>query len=80
VKTQKNLAQYLAAAASRPALYTLALSDRYCRLVVDGCGAHALLDLAGHGQEGLLDVGSALGGGLQERDSEAVSELLKDEV
>jgi hypothetical protein len=45
-------------------------------LVVDGGVAHALLDLAGHGEEGLLDVAGVLGGGLEEGDSEAVCELL----
>lgn len=50
----------LAAAAAGAALHALALSDGHCGLIVDGCGAHALLDLAGHGQESLLDVGGAL--------------------
>ena len=50
----------LAAASARSALHALALADGHRRLVVDGRGAHALLDLAGHGQEGLLDVGGAL--------------------
>jgi hypothetical protein len=39
--------------------------------------ALALLDLPSHGQEGLLDVGSVLSRGLEERDSKAVSELLQ---
>lgn len=55
----------------------LALADLHARLgVVSRCGAHALLDLAGHGQEGLLDVAGVLCGGLEEGDSEAVGELL----
>jgi len=45
-------------------------------LVVDGRVAHALLDLAGHGQEGLLDVAGVLGRGLEEGDAEAVCEFL----
>ena len=43
------------------------------------CGSlrsHTLLDLAGHGQESLLDVGGVLGRSLEEGNSEAVSELL----
>lgn len=39
-------------------------------------GAHALLDLARHGEEGLLDVAGVLRGGLEEGDAEAVGELL----
>lgn len=41
-----------------------------------GLGTHALLDLAGHGQESLLDVRGVLGRGLKEGDSQAVGELL----
>jgi len=33
--------------------------------------------LAGHGEEGLLDVASVLGGGLEEGYAEAVGEFLK---
>lgn len=39
-------------------------------------GAHTLLDLARHGEEGLLDVAGVLRGGLEEGDAEAVGELL----
>jgi hypothetical protein len=39
-------------------------------------GFVSLLDLRGHGHEGLLDVGGALGGGLDERNAQGVSELL----
>jgi hypothetical protein len=66
----------LAAATTGSALYALALSDRDGWLSVGGCGSHTLLDLAGHGQESLLDVGGALRGGLEEWDAEAVCELL----
>ena len=66
----------LAAAAARSALYTLALADGDCGLRVGGCGTHALLDLAGHGKESLLDVGGALCGGLEEGNAEAVCEFL----
>lgn len=56
----------------------LALADLHARLgVVSRCGTHALLDLAGHSQESLLDVAGVLRGGLKEGDSEAVSELLR---
>lgn len=38
--------------------------------VVGGDGAaHALLDLAGHGKESLLDIAGVLGGGLEEGDA-----------
>jgi hypothetical protein len=66
----------LAAAATGSVLHALALSDGDCGLGVGGCGTHALLDLAGHGEESLLDVGGALCGGLEEGDAEAVCELL----
>jgi hypothetical protein len=36
-----------------------------------------VLDLLGHGQESLLDVGSVLGRGLEERNSELVGEFLR---
>lgn len=40
----------------------LALANLYAGLsVVGGCGSHALLDLAGHGEESLLDVAGILG-------------------
>lgn len=49
--------------------------------VVGGDGAaHALLDLAGHGKESLLDVASVLGGGLEEGNAQAVGELLLVDV
>jgi hypothetical protein len=57
-------------------LHALSCSDRDCWLGVGGCGSHALLDLAGHGQERLLDVGGALCGSLEEGDAEAVRKLL----
>ena len=38
--------------------------------------SHALLDLTRHGQESLLDVARVLGRGLEERDAEAIGELL----
>ena len=41
-----------------------------------GLGTHTLLDLAGHGQESLLNVGGVLGRGLEEGDAQAVGELL----
>lgn len=55
----------------------MALADLDGRLgVVGSCGAHALLDLPGHGQEGLLDIAGVLGRGLEEWNTQAVSELL----
>jgi hypothetical protein len=66
----------LAAAAAGSALYTVSLPDRDSWLGVGGCGAHTLLDLAGHGEESLLNVGRALRGGLEEGNAEAVCELL----
>jgi len=48
-----------------------------CFCVVGGdAAAHALLDLARHRQESLLDVACVLGRGLEEGDSEAVGKLL----
>lgn len=44
--------------------------------VVGGSGAHTLLDLASHRQEGLLDIASVLGRGLEKWDAQAVGELL----
>ena len=59
----------------------MALADLHARLGVVGCGgSHALLDLAGHGQEGLFNVAGVLGGGLEEGDAEAVSEFLHSSV
>ena len=45
-------------------------------LVLARGGAHALLDLPGHGQEGLLDVARVLGRRLEEGDTEGVCEFL----
>ena len=55
---------YLTAATGAAGLHALALADLHGGLVVDGGVAHALLDLAGHGKESLLNVGGALCGGL----------------
>lgn len=56
---------------------TLALADLYAGLGVVGCGGtHALLDLAGHGQESLLDVAGVLCRGLEEGNTQAVGEFL----
>lgn len=57
----------------------MALADLDRRLgVVGGCGSHALLYLASHGQESLLDVAGVFGRGLEEWDAQAVGELLYD--
>lgn len=42
--------------AGRTRLHSLTLSDLDGRFVVDGCGAHSLFNLSGHGQEGLFDI------------------------
>lgn len=71
-----SCADALAAASAGTALYALALPDGHCGLGVGRGCAHALLDLAGHGQEGLLDVGCALGRSLEEGNAEAVCKFL----
>lgn len=70
----------LAASTGRARLDSLALADRDRGLVVHRGRAHALLDLPGHGQKGLLDVGSVLGRRLEEGDAEAVGEFLPSPV
>ena len=56
----------------------MARADLHVRLgVVRCCAAHALLDLAGHGEESLLDVAGVLGRGLEEGDAQAVGEFLR---
>lgn len=66
----------LAATAGGARLDSLALANLDRGLVVDCSGTHPFLDLSGHGQECLFDVGGTLGGGLQERNAQAVGELL----
>jgi hypothetical protein len=52
-----------------------------CFRVVGGdAAAHALLNLARHRQEGLLDVARVLGRCLKEGNSEAVGKLLQNDV
>ncbi len=58
-------------------LDTLSLTNLHSRLVVYGRGAHALLDLSGHRQEGLFDIRRILGRCFQKWDSEAISKFLK---
>lgn len=70
----------LTTATSAAALDGATLTNLNGWLVVDSGVTHALLDLTGHGQEGLLDVGCVLGRGLEERNAEAVSELLFDSI
>lgn len=67
---------YLAAAACRSRLNTLALTDLHSWLVVDGGSPHALFDLPCHRQEGLFNVRGILGRGLKEWDSQAVGKFL----
>jgi hypothetical protein len=57
-------------------LYTLPLSDVDLLLVLAGRGSHALLDLTGHCEESLFDVGCILGRGFEKWDPKAVSEFL----
>lgn len=60
----------LAAAAVVVVTNALALADLHAGLGVVRCGGtHALFDLAGHGEEGLLNVAGVLGRGLEERDA-----------
>ncbi|KAI7091953.1 small GTP-binding protein [Hortaea werneckii] len=61
---------------SAAGLHTLTLTDLHSWLVVHGRVTHALLDLAGHRQEGLLDVASVLCRSFEERNAEAVCEFL----
>lgn len=74
--TPKVSLNSLAAAASGARLNTGSLSDRYGGLVVDGRRTHTFLDLSGHGQESLLNVGGALCRSLQEGYAKAVCEFL----
>ena len=68
---------HLAAAVVGGRADALALADLHAGLgVVGRRGTHALLDLAGHGQESLLDVAGVLGGSLEERNAQAVGEFL----
>lgn len=67
----------LAAAARRPRLNALTLPNLHCWLVVHRCCTHALLDLAGHGEEGLFNVVCVLRGCLEKWDAEAVGKFLK---
>jgi hypothetical protein len=57
-------------------LHALSATDLYRGLVVRGRRTHPLFDLAGHSQEGLLNVAGVLGRGLKEWDAKAVSEFL----
>lgn len=74
--TNANSSPPLAAAATGPALHALTLTDGDGGLSVGSCSTHTFLDLTGHGKESLLDIGGALGRGLEERNAEAVCELL----
>lgn len=68
----------LAAAAVRRVGNVVTGANLHTRLSVgSSLRALALLDLSGHSQECLLDVGGVLGRGLEERNSQAVSELLE---
>lgn len=54
----------------------MSAADLHGWLVVGGGRAHALLDLAGHGEEGLLDVAGVLSGGFEEWDTEVIGQVL----
>ena len=77
VRSMSPLPSNLAAATSAARLHALPLADLHGWLVVDGRVAHTLLDLAGHGQESLLDVAGVFGRCLEEGDAEAVCEFLQ---
>merc|ERR1712093_107168 len=66
----------LTAATGRSWLHTLTLSNLYRRLVVCCGSTHSLLDLAGHSQESLLNIGCVLSRRLEEWNAKAVSEFL----
>ena len=76
ITRQQEKSTRLAAAASRSRLHALSATNLYRRLVVCGCRAHPLFDLAGHGQEGLLNIAGVLGRGFKEWDAKAVSKFL----
>lgn len=76
VTSQSNCSCLAAAVVSRGS-NALSLADLHTGLgVVRRRGAHALLNLASHGQESLLDVARVLGRGLEEGDAQAVGEFL----
>lgn len=50
------------------------------RVVGGDAAAHALLDLTGHSEEGLLDVAGVLGRSLEEGNAEAVGKFLQKNV
>lgn len=80
-KTKRRTQAALAAAAALVVRHAVAGTDLHRRLgVVRGGRAHPLLNLAGHCQEGLLDVARVLGRGLEKGDAQAVGELLGDLV
>jgi hypothetical protein len=68
----------LTAATGGSRLHALALADLYCWLVICGCSAHALFDLAGHRKESLLDIAGVLSRSFKEWNAKAVSEFLKN--
>ena len=69
-KAHKNLHhRHLTASSTRALLQALSLADVDCLSSVSSarCGrSHALLDLGGHGDESLLDIGSVLCRSLEE--------------
>ena len=77
-QTHSNKNDCLAAAVVGGGADALA-ADLYAGLgVVGRGGAHALLDLASHGQEGLFDVAGVLSRRLEEGDAQAVGEFLQN--
>ncbi len=74
--TASPSSRHSTAAVVRTRLNALTLTDLDGGLVIDGGVAHALLDLSGHGQEGLFDVGRVLGRGLEEGNAETIGEFL----
>ena len=76
-KQSTQESSHLAAASGRSRLHALTLANLNCRFVVHCCCSHSFLNLPGHGQECLLNVGCALGRSLQEWDPKAIGEFLK---
>ena len=72
--------RHLTASACGAGLNALAAADLHGWLVVGGGRAHALLDLAGHGEESLLDVRGVLSGGLEEWNAEVIGQVLRYKV
>jgi hypothetical protein len=67
---------HLAASVSRASVDARSRRDIDLFLVGLGRCAHSFLDLSGHGKESLFNIGSVLGRGFQEWDTETIGEFL----